>query len=337
VERDHLFEAKALELNLSSLQEADLPLENAAHRLLHGGKSAGWFLRGPVPSGPVMVEESVAKGGVCREDIVRDSGREAERARKRHGGDRECRPAVRSPVQELPMLGIKSCCLSLFEPSFKDSRLVFAYDDEGRIPWKEGGVLLLHKRVDARLNTASLRPQELRRPRARPLGKEARIRSFRARRRCVIAWVLDIRQDENQRDAAIHLDVPGDCHPGQAPRGRQQRSRAEATMPLQEFAYGRVHDLQGTAPENRNLQRAAERTASRYLGQAVYGLPQEDANAASRMQKLIESLLSYSRVTTMPSRSDRGSRPNRGTVLLDLEVRRGGREMAARVEVQPLP
>jgi light-regulated signal transduction histidine kinase (bacteriophytochrome) len=105
---------------------------------------------------------------------------------------------------------------------------------------------------------------------------------------------------------------------------------------LQEFAYVASHDLQEPLRKIVTFGGRLSGRLSDTLDEQSMDYLMRMQNAASRMQKLIESLLSYSRVTTMAKPFKTVDLANiMRAVLSDLEVRI--EKLEARVEIMPLP
>jgi signal transduction histidine kinase/DNA-binding LacI/PurR family transcriptional regulator len=332
--RSIIFEAKAAALNLSSLQELLSALRKALIAMRR--EENRWlFYEDQFHRARVMLEQAVRKEesalrtfSVIREQKLDMVGNKLSAA----GSVDELFDVL---FEELPSFGVRSCCLSLFEPSLETARLVFAFDGRERFPVPPGGTVFPAR---------SLVPESvLRSDRWRHMAVHALVHQdknigfvlfelgkdpdlslvleyLRTRISVTLQYMILIREVVSQSTSLEHFN----------------RRLEESNRALQEFAYVVSHDLQEPL---RKITTFGERLA----GRAKEALDDESRdylarmqNAAVRMQKLIDSLLSYSRVTTMakPFVPVDLNQLMKG-VLSDLEVRI--EKSGARVEVGELP
>jgi signal transduction histidine kinase len=239
-------------------------------------------------------------------------------------------------ADEFPKLHISSCYVNIYEnpdtPS-EFSRLIMAYDKKGRIKLKQGGLIFA---------TTEIVPDEI-----RPIDQKSNLfvmdLYFQKEQIGYIVFsdgAKDTRLYENFR-TIISSSLKGALLVRQITDHAKELSHINKKLKfsnaeLEQFAYVASHDLQEPLRKIVAFGNMLKNKYDNVLEDQGRDYIERMQNAASRMQQLIDDLLTYSRMTTNPepfSSVDLSRIVNE--VLSDLEV--CIEKNKGRVEVGELP
>jgi signal transduction histidine kinase/DNA-binding LacI/PurR family transcriptional regulator len=314
-----MHEASARRTNLSSLEQ----LISSLRRALFAVRSdaARWcFYEDQFHRARVMLEESVRKVEAARGIFQSIQEQKLDLLGNQMSAAADIEGLYDLLARELPLLGIASCYLSLFEASLETARLVFAFDERGRIRLAGEETVFPVKA----LVPGFLQPPD----RNRIMAVHALVHQEKNLGFVLLELGGDIERATVLEYVRMKLSVTlqymiliGEISSQAASLERFNHRLEQSNRALQEFAYVASHDLQEPL---RKITAFGERLGDRSrsaLDEQGKDYLQRMQNAAVRMQKLIDSLLSYSRVetTAKPFVSVDVNQVVKG-VLSDLEV-----------------
>ncbi len=329
-----IYEATIAGINVSVLQSM---ISSFRHNLLcyNAESKQRTFLEDQLHRARIMIEEAVHKEQASRKIIteIREEKLNVIGADLASAGNLE--ELLNVIHAEFPSLGIKSCYLSLFENPMDRSRLVLAYNNDNRADLDGDGVLF---------STKELAPESL-------YPKDRRynfvIHALYHQDKNLGFIMLEMGDDVQIVNTFVSLSAKISAalrHTMLIEELVLQSQNLESfnkkleysNQQLQDFAFVASHDLQEPL---RKINFFGERLKRKYyslLDNQGRDYLDRMQNAALRMQKLIEGLLDYSRVTTMakPFITVDLSQVVQG-VLSDLEV--PIKKTGGRVSVESLP
>jgi signal transduction histidine kinase/DNA-binding LacI/PurR family transcriptional regulator len=329
-----IYEATIAGINVSVLQSM---ISSFRHDLLcyNADSKQKTFLEDQLHRARIMIEEAVHKEQASRKIIteIREEKLNVIGAELASAGNLE--ELLNVIHAEFPSLGIKSCYLSLFENPMDRSRLVLAYNNDNRADLDGDGILF---------STKDLVPESL-------YPKDRRynfvIHALYHQDKNLGFIMLEMGDDVQIVNTFVSLSAKISSalrHTMLIEELVLQSQNLESfnkkleysNQQLQDFAFVASHDLQEPL---RKINFFGERLKRKYyalLDNQGRDYLDRMQNAALRMQKLIEGLLDYSRVTTMakPFVTVDLSQVVQG-VLSDLEV--PIKKTGGRVSVESLP